>query len=350
MATNPAAVTNPTGSMTGTRTGAESSLSSWVGPYVTDMLGKGAGLSELPYTPYTGQISAGASPLQNQAFSGIAGLAVPGDLGAAAAGAGDIAGRAGGMGFDPTTFDAGTFDTAAMNQYMNPFIQGALNPQLDEARRQAEISRVQNAARMTQAGAFGGSRQAIMESELDRNLQRNLSDITGTGMASAYDRAMQAYQTDQQRRLQAEGMGEGSRQFGAGFGLDALSRELQARQAQSQLGRTAFDTQRDVFGTQMGAGATQRDIEQEGIAAAMRQFEQERDDPFKKVQFQQSLLQGLPLEAQNYSYVEPDALSRFLGSSAGVLSLIRDLNLGGSTKTPTPQYSAEQLAAMEAGG
>jgi hypothetical protein len=254
------------------------------------------------------------------------------------------------MGFDPSTFDAGTFDTAAMNQYMNPFIQGALNPQLDEARRQAEISRVQNAARMTQAGAFGGSRQAIMESEMDRNLQRNLSDITGTGMASAYDRAMQAYQTDQQRRLQAEGMGEGSRQFGAGFGLDALSRELQARQAQSQLGRTAFDTQRDVFGTQMGAGATQRDIEQEGIAAAMRQFEQERDDPFKKVQFQQSLLQGLPLEAQNYSYVEPDALSRFLGSSAGILSLIRDLNLGGSTKTPTPQYSAEQLAAMEAGG
>jgi hypothetical protein len=254
------------------------------------------------------------------------------------------------MGFDPTTFDAGTFDTAAMNQYMNPFIQGALNPQLDEARRQAEISRVQNAARMTQAGAFGGSRQAIMESELDRNLQRDLSNITGVGMMSAYDKAMQAYQTDQQRRLEAEGMGEQSRQFGAGFGLDALSRELQAREAQSQLGRTAFDTQRDVFGTQMDAGATQRGIEQEGIAAAMRQFEQERDDPFKKVQFQQSLLDGLPLAAQNYSYVEPDALSRFLGGGAGILSLLRDLNLGGSTKTPTPQYSAEQLAAMEAGG
>jgi hypothetical protein len=344
------------------------------------MLGKGAGLSELPYTPYTGQISAGASPLQNQAFSGIAGLTVPGDLGAGAAGAGDIAGRASGMGFDPSqftsgyvapdaygagqfdsgftapagytagSFNAGTFDTAAMNQYMSPFIQGALNPQLDEARRQAEISRVQNAGRMTQAGAFGGSRQAIMESEMDRSLQRNLSDITGAGMMSAYDKAMQAYQTDQQRRLEAEGMGEQSRQFGAGFGLDALSRELQARQAQSQMGRTAFDTQRDVFSTQMDAGATQRDIEQEGIAAAMRQFEQERDYPYKQLQFKQSMLQGLPLEAQNYSYVEPDSLSRFLGSSAGVLSLIRDLNLGGSTGTPTQQYSAEQLAAMEAGG
>jgi hypothetical protein len=311
-------------------------------------------------------------------------------------------------GYTAGSFDAGTFDTAAMNQYMSPFIQGALNPQLDEARRQAEISRVQNAGRMTQAGAFGGSRQAIMESEMDRNLQRNLSDITGTGMMSAYDKAMQAYQTDQQRRLQAEGMGEQSRQFGAGqamsaadaaaryglqgqqmgeqsrqfgagqamsaadtaaryglqgqqmgeqsrqfgagFGLDALSRELQARQAQSQMGRSVFDAERDLLGTQMGAGATQRGIEQEGIAAAMGQFEQERDYPYKQVQFMQSLLQGMPLEAQNYSYVEPDALSRFLGGGAGILSLLRDLNLGGSTGTPTQQYSAEQLAAMEAGG
>jgi len=323
------ATVSPSGSMTGTPVGQESSLSNWVGPYVTDMLGKGWGLSETPYTAYEGPLSAGASPLQQQAFSGIAGLTVPGDLGAGAAGAGDIASRAAGMGFDPATFDAGTFDTAAMNQYMSPFIQGALNPQLEEARRQAEISRVQNAGRMTAAGSFGGGRQAIMESELDRNLQRNLSDITATGYQSAFDRAMQAYQTDQQRRLQAEGMGEGSRQFGAGFGLDALSRELQARQAQSQMGRSVFDAERDMLSTQMGAGATQRGIEQEGIAAALGQFEQERDYPYKQVQFMQSLLQGLPVAAQNYSYVEPDALSRFLGSSAGVLQLIEGIRNAG---------------------
>ena len=47
---------------------------------------------------------------------------------------------------------------------MNHFIQTALDPQIAEARRQAEIQRVANDGRLTQAGAYGGSRQAIMES------------------------------------------------------------------------------------------------------------------------------------------------------------------------------------------
>jgi hypothetical protein len=57
--------------------GQSSSLSPWAGPYVTDMLGKGAALSAMPYTAYEGPLTAGASDLQQQAFQGLAGLAVP---------------------------------------------------------------------------------------------------------------------------------------------------------------------------------------------------------------------------------------------------------------------------------
>ena len=55
----------------------ESSLSSWAGPYVTDMLGKGAALSELPYQAYQGPLTAGSSALQTQAFQGLGALQLP---------------------------------------------------------------------------------------------------------------------------------------------------------------------------------------------------------------------------------------------------------------------------------
>ena len=54
--------------------GMESSLSNWAGPYVTDMLGKGKALAQTPYQAYTGPLTAGSSALQNQAFTGLAGL------------------------------------------------------------------------------------------------------------------------------------------------------------------------------------------------------------------------------------------------------------------------------------
>jgi hypothetical protein len=155
--------------LTGEQTGTESSLSTWVGPYVTDMLGRGEALASEPYQAYTGPLTAGESELQQTAFSGIAGLTIPTEQ----------------MG----AFTPGTFSAETAQQYMNPYLQAALQPQIDEARRQAQISRLGDAARLTKAGAFGGSRQAIMESELNRNMLQNLAGITGEGYRTAYDKA-----------------------------------------------------------------------------------------------------------------------------------------------------------------
>ena len=62
---------------TATMLGQSSSLSPFAGPYVGDMLGKGAALASMPYEAYMGPLSAGESQLQNQAFSGLANLALP---------------------------------------------------------------------------------------------------------------------------------------------------------------------------------------------------------------------------------------------------------------------------------
>ena len=262
--------TNPADPLVGQQTGTESSLSNWAGPYVTNMLGKGEALANTPYQSYSGPLTAGASELQNQAFSGLAGLTIPTDkMGA----------------FTPGSFT----DEGVAQKYMNPYLTQALNPQLEEARRQAEISRMNDAGRLTRAGAFGGSRQAIMESEGNRNLGTNLANITGQGYKTAYDLAANQFNTEQGRQQSAQ-------ELTNAYGMGALKNTAEL-------------------------GAVQRGIESEGIAADKAQFEEEREYPFKQVQYQQSLLQGLPLAAQTYSYAQPSALSEILGSAGGLKSL-----------------------------
>ncbi len=262
-------VTAPTDPLIGQKTGTSQSLSDWAGGYVTDMLGKGAALADLPYETYTGPLTAGQSELETKAFEGIAGLTIPTD----AMGA-----------FTPDTFSA-----ESAQQYMNPYLQAALNPQIEEARRQAEITRLQDAGRLTKAGSYGGSRQAVLESIGNRDLGQNLAAITGEGYRTAYDKALEQFNVEQGRGMEAQ-------EAANIYGLSALQKIADF-------------------------GAEQRAIEAEGIAADKEQFEEERDFPYKAVQFQQSLLQGLPLETQDYSYMQPSQLSTVLSGVNGVEEL-----------------------------
>ena len=276
------------------QTGTESALSTYAGPYVTEMLGRGQALATQPYQAYMGPLTAGTSALQDQAFQGIANLTVPTTMGA----------------FTPDTFAASGAPamttegadapaaTGIVGEYMNPYLSAVLNPQLQEARRQAEISRVADQGRFTRAGAFGGSRQALADLERDDRLQRNLADITGKGYASAFDVARAQFNVEQDRARQAQDLANK-------YGLDVLA-------------------------AQTRAGDIQREIEREGIAADLAQFEEERDFPYKNVQFMQSLLQGLPLQTQSYSYSQPSQLSNILGGG-GIADVIAAL-LGGSTR------------------
>ena len=353
----------------GNPVGQESSLSNWAGPYVTDMLGKGQALSNQPYQAYTGPLTAGSSPLQNQAFQGIANLTVPTGMGDAADTAGQVADQFGNMEYNPNQYDSNyvspadrysasdvntqRFDTAAAEQYMNPYLQTALNPQLEEARRQSELQRIQEAGRLTQAGAYGGSRQAIMEAEGNRNLATQMARITGEGYNTAYNQAGQMFTADQNRDLQAQQATQQGRQqqgqqaltdanygaqyglsadqlnqrdgqFGAGYGLDALRGQLNASQVGSDLSRNEFMSDLDLNKAQSGLGSLQRGIETEGINADRSQFNEERDFPYEQVRYQQSLLQGLPTGAQNTTYGQPSFLSQ-LGSGAGGISELLDL-------------------------
>jgi len=298
-------------------TGIESNLSNWAGPYVTNMLGQGQALANMPYQAYMGPLTSGESPLQTQAFNTAGSLTTPTSIGNAATTAGNIATKASDLTYKPTT---SAFDATQAQTYMNPYLQSSLNPQLEEARRQSQITQQQNAAKMTQAGAFGGSRQAILDAETQRNLGSNLANITGQGYNTAYDKAMAQFNADQARKAQES-------QFGATYGLQGLQTGLQAAQAQGGLGATQASTGLANLNAQLGAGQQQRGIESEGIAADKAQFEEARANPYKMVQYQQSLLQGLPLAAQSYQGIEPSALLKASQGATTVNALLKNLGL-----------------------
>jgi hypothetical protein len=298
-------------------TGIESNLSNWVGPYVTNMLGQGQALANMPYQAYKGQLTAGESPLQTGAFNAAAALKTPESIGQAATQAGNISTAAQGLKYNPNT---SSFDSTQLTNYMNPYLDKILDPQLAAARRQSQITQQQNAAKMTQAGAFGGGRQAILDAETQRALADTQANITGQGYNTAFSNAMAQFNADQQRKM-------AENQYGAGYGLQGLQTGLQAAQAQGALGSQESQIGLANLAQQLAAGAQQRGIESEGIAADKAQFEEARANPYKMIQFQQSLLQGLPLAAQNYQGISPSALTQAAQGATTVNQLLKNLGL-----------------------
>jgi len=284
-------------------TSSQSTLSEYAGPYVTEMLGKAQAISEQPYSVYQGPMTAGESGLQSKVFQGLGNLNFPSQLGqtfssgsaytppamasnaytpgAIGTGAG-MGGGIGSLGGMAGGASSGTTQPLGMaSQYMNPYLQNVLQPQLEELRRQSQINLQPGLAKMTQSGGYGGGRQAIMESEANRNLLQQQNQAIGTGYSNAYDKAMQQFNTEQgQAKTLADLMGQ--------------------------------------------AGTTQRGIEQEGISADYNEFLAQRDYPQKMLQFQQSMLQGLPISTVSTSPASMTGLGS-LQSTVGTLGSTYDL-------------------------
>lgn len=284
-------------------------LADWASPYITNYLGQAQALSQSPYQTYQGPLTAGQSGLQTQAFQGLGSLTVPSSIGAAADTAGSLATKAGNLSYTPTTQ---SFDATQAQQYMNPYLQASLNPQLEEARRQSQITQQMNAGKMTQAGAFGGGRQAILDAETQRSLGANLANITGQGYNTAFNNAQQQFNADQARKMQEA-------QYGAGFGLQGLQAGMQGAQTQGSLGQMQNQATLANLGQQLAGGAQERGITAEGVAADLAEFEKQRQYPYQQVQFQRDMISGLPT----------GAVTNTPGQMSGIGSLLS--TLGGGT-------------------
>ena len=74
---------------------------------------------------------------------------------------------------------------------------------------------------------------------------------------------------------------------------------------------------------QSGVGAIQRSIEQQGITADKLQFDEERMDPYKQVQFLQSLLQGLPIGTKEITYTQPTGIESFRQGAGNIMDILQ---------------------------
>ena len=261
-------------------------LPGWAKPTAQRMLAKGEALTDRAYVPYQGARIAGFSPMQEQAFQ-AAGQLAPSQAGQAGIGlAGEAAQRALGVGYNP--YQTGQFRGNTAASYMSPFIQEALAPQMREAVRSSEMMRNMDQARAVGQGAFGGSRQAIVEAERQRNLGTQLGDIQARGLQSAFDRAQQQFNTEQQ-------LGEQSRQYGAGLGLQGLQTALQSAGQLGALGGQQFGQQKDVIGLQSQVGAQQQALEQQRMSQQYQDFLNQQRYPYQQLEFMSNLLRGTPM-------------------------------------------------------
>lgn len=276
-------------------------------PYVERMLGKTEALSQTPYQAYKGERIAGFTPMQQQAFQGVANMRPAQQLGTAT----QMSGIAGlqGLGAGQRYAQQAT-DPYAMGAYMSPFTDLALAPQLREAARRSAMEGQAQQAMAAQRGAFGGSRSTLLEAERLRNLGQQQADIYGRGMQTAFEQARQA------------------QQFGADLGLRGAATGLQAASTLGQLGQSQFGQQKDILQGQLSAGAQQQALEQQRLSQQYQDFQNQRQYPYQQLAFMNDMLRGLPLSQQSQTMYQapPSALSQLGGLGLTAYSLFGGQN------------------------
>lgn len=376
-------------------------LPEWAKPTAQKQLGLAEAVTDVNKNPYRSfggisdasgkqigfdpsKVVAGFGDLQNRAFQGAGNLQPSAALSAGMGLAGTAASRALGMQYDPTQaaylqaqapelqqFQMGpaervradTFGGRQAAQYMSPFIEQAMAPQLREAQRASEMMRNANQAQAVQQGAFGGSRQAIVEAERQRNLGTQMGDIRARGLQSAYEQAQQQFNQDAARRLQAQQLNqqagltvggqnlqallgvqqlgaqtgmqsqlanqqafqnarqlaEQSRQYGAGLGLQGLQTALQGAGQLGQLGTQEFGQSKDVIGLQGQLGAQQQQMDQARINAAVQDFQAQQRYPYQQLEFMSNILRGTPMGTVQSLYgAQPSTASQLLGAGTSL--------------------------------
>lgn len=234
------------------------------------------------FTPYEGKRVAGMTGLQKQALAGYGNL----DTGDALYGqAADTYGQLSQM--NAPRARAAQLSGADINRYMSPYTDAVITSGLRDIGGAQNVALEQQGAQAQAAGAFGGSRHGIAESETRKAYGQQASDFVGQQRANAFQQAQQAAQFDvanqqqaalanQQAALQAAQM---RGQAAAGLG------SIAGQQLQSQLAG---------LGAQMQAGEAQRALKQGNLDALYAEFARQQDFPLTGLSALASAASGIP--------------------------------------------------------
>ena len=215
------------------------------------------------------------------------------------------------MQLDPssTAYQAAQFQQSDLDRFMNPYTSQVVDQSLADIERARLQQANQAAAQATAAGAFGGSRGALMEAEIARNaLEQGASTAAGLrrqGFEFASQmgqqdvaRRQQALQQNAQQQLQAMLANQASAlsasqtnaQLGTqaslanqqaalqaalanqAAGLQGSQQSLQAALGLGNLANLGFGMGQDVLGGMQQQGAMQQMLQQQIIDAAKGQY------------------------------------------------------------------------------
>ena len=315
------------GQTTSTGTTYQTNIPEYAQPYVETMLGAtqkqlfdmgGESGNEItgfkPYKPYSTNLddyTAGFQPLQERAMRSTGQLQTPGQFGDATTLAG-VAGL-GSLGAGQQ-YARNVTDPSMMQSYMSPYQQNVTDIAKMNAVREAQMA--QNAQNLGAArqGTYGGARQLLAQTEREKNLLSNLSNIQAQGSQSAFDRAMQA------------------QQFGSTLGMQGYGQAGQAASTLGQLGGAQLGAQKEIIGLQSQMGAQQQALEQQKINQAIQEYATAQQYPIMQLGVMSNMLRGLPMQAtQTQTYAAaPNPLTQGIGT-VGALGSLANVFKGSSS-------------------
>ena len=164
------------------------------------------------------------------------------------------------------------FDPAGIARFQDPFTQQVIDAQQAEIARLGEQQKRDARAQQIRAGAFGGSRGAIQEAEIGRNVlqqqARTGAELRSQGFQQAAQQAQQAFEQAQARRQQAAQLTGSLGQAGAGTSLQAAQQAGQLGLSAEQLAqRGALESGQLGLSGQQGIGSLLGQAGQMGMQA-----------------------------------------------------------------------------------
>jgi hypothetical protein len=266
-------------------------------PYATKVLGKAEALTSAPYLEYGGQRVAGYTPLQQQGYQGIQQMTPAQQLSQATGFAGLGALRAAQGPQD--------FTGENVQSYMSPYMRNVVEQQQLGAIRDYQRELPGLASVATKVGGLGGTRQALLQSEAQRNLQDRLAGIEASGTQAAYENAQQQFNAQQ------------------AMGLNYLQQQLGAAGILGDLGQRQYGQEMGINEALLRAGQEQRGVEQQYLDSQREAYAERQNYPYKNLAFMSDLIRGTPLtEASRSFYQAPGSLAgQVAGTALGLGAL-----------------------------
>jgi hypothetical protein len=214
----------------------------------------GKSLAGQPFVPYTGPKVAGFNPDQLRQFEATRGLFETGMQYDPLTGLQGLAQQGA-----PQIGQVGSLLGADIGAYQSPYQQQVIDQSMADIQRQADIARGQSQSQAIGAGAFGGSRSALLESESQRPYIEQQARTAAGLRQSGFEQAQRAAESDIARQQQ--------------MAMFAPEFELRARQQQAGLLGGVGAEQMARLGQLGQIGAQQQGLGQAGLQSAYEEFQ-----------------------------------------------------------------------------